>query len=145
MVYIRKLKVKLGEILLQISTLSAEQLKDALITQSKFPARVIGDIMVEKGYISKEDVETAFAVQEGYPFISAANFKMQPHIFKKISSDLMWKFTFIPLDLVMNDLTIAISSLANKAAIIEALKNYKVRVFISTHKEITQVLTDIHG
>lgn len=61
--YIRKLKVKLGEILLQISTLSTEQLKDALITQGKFPARVIGDIMVEKGYISKEDVETAFAVR----------------------------------------------------------------------------------
>lgn len=57
----------------------------------------------------------------------------------------MWKFTFIPLDLVMNELTVAMASLANKAAIIEALKNYKVRVFISTYKEITQVLTNIHG
>lgn len=138
--FIKKLKVKLGEILVQVTTLSPEQIKEALIIQARAPNRVIGEILVEKGYTSKEDVDTALAIMQGYPYIQVASCKTEPKLFKKIPVDLMWKFTFIPLDMVMNELTIAMSSLTHKSAILEELKSYKVRVFISTHKEITEAL-----
>jgi len=139
--FIRQLKTKLGEILLQITHLNPEQLKEALITQAReYPARAIGEILVEKGYLSKEDVEAALGVQQGYPYISVNNYKIESHLLKRVPSELMWKFSFIPLDMLMNVLTIAVYSLNNKSAIIEELKNYKVRIFISSHKEITEAL-----
>jgi len=143
--YIRKLKLKLGEILLQIAPLHLEQLKEALIFQEKqYPARALGEILIEKGYIDNDDVETALGIQQGYPYISVSNYKIEPKIFRKIPLDLMWKFVFVPLDLLRNVLTIAIASPHNKAAIIEELKNYKVRIFISSHDEIKEALKN-HG
>jgi type IV pilus assembly protein PilB len=143
--YIRKLKVRLGDILLQKTTLSSEQLKDALITQGRFPSKVIGEILVEKGYIEKEDVDTALVVQQGYPYISVANYKIESRVLKKVPSELMWKFTFIPLDIVADQMTIAMASLSHKAAILEGLKGYKTKIFISTHKEIREALTKYYG
>lgn len=144
--FIRKLTVKLGEILLQIAPLSLEQLKEVLIIQErKSPYRPIGEILVEKGYIKKEDVETALGIQQGYPFISVTHYKIESKILRKVPLDLMLRFTFIPLDLLGNVLTVALSCLAYKSAIFEELKNYKVRIFISTCKEIKEVLENYCG
>lgn len=139
--YIRKLKVKLGEILLEMTNLSPEELKEALSIQARVPSKVIGEILIEKGLITKEDVDTALAVQQGYPYISVSSYKIEPQILKKIPSDLMRRFTFVPLELVANNLTIAMSNMTHMNSILEELKNYKVKIFISTHKEIAGVLS----
>jgi type IV pilus assembly protein PilB len=139
--YIRKLKVKLGEILLEMTNLSPEQLKESLTAQARTPSKVIGEILIENGLITKEDVDTALAVQQGYPYINVSSYKIEPQILKKISSDLMRKFTFVPLDLVADNLTITMSNTAHMNSILEELKNYKVKIFISTHKEIAGVLS----
>ena len=123
-----------------MTNLSSEQLKEALTAQAHAPSKAIGEILIDNGLITKEDVDTALAVQQGYPFISVATYKIEPQIIRKISSDLMRKFNFLPLELVMDNLTVAMPNITHKNTILEELKNYKVKIFISTHKEITEAL-----
>ena len=144
--FARKLKLKLGEILLQIAPLSSEQLKEVLVLQESLsPPRPIGEILVEKGYIKKEDVETALGIQQGYPYICVSHYKIDPKLMRKAPLDLMWKLNFIPLDLLGDVLTVAVASIAYKTTILEELKTYKVRIFISNHKEIQEILRSYSG
>lgn len=144
--YAHKLKVKLGEILVQIAKLSLGQLKEALLEQTKqSPSREIGAILIDKGFIEKDDVESALSIQQGHPYLALAYYKIEPRVFKKIPIDLMWKYSFVPLDIVGDFLTIAVFSLINKANLLAELKNYKVKIFISTHKEIKEVLGRYSG
>ena len=141
----RKLKVKLGEILIQRGSLNSEQLEEILIFQQEFPSKLIGEILVEKGYLQKEDIDTALAIQEGYPYLSLSRYKIEPKILRKFPLELMVKFKFVPLDLIGDILTITVSSLSHKSVILKELKHYKVRIFISACKEIRKVLENYYG
>lgn len=142
----RKLKIKLGEILLQISSLGLEQLKEALTFQLRqLPSPLLGEVLLEKGYIQKEDLEAALAVQQGYPYLSVANYKIEPQLLRKVSLELMQKFNFLLLDIIGNTLTVAISSLVYQSEIRKELKDYKVRFFISRQTQIREVLRNYYG
>ncbi|RKY27192.1 MAG: hypothetical protein DRP76_00800 [Candidatus Omnitrophota bacterium] len=141
----RKLKVKLGEILIQIGSLNLEQLKEVLTLQQMSPSKLIGEILIEKGYLQKEDIDTALVIQQGYPYLNISHYKIEPKILRKFPLDLMVKFKFVPLDLVGDVLTIAVSSFSYKSVILKKLKHYKVRIFISTYKEIREVLENYYG
>lgn len=146
MVPARKLKIKLGEILLQISSLGLEQLKEALTFQLRqLSSPLLGDVLLEKGYIQKEDLEAALAVQQGYPYLPVANYKIEPQLLRKIPLELMQKFNFLPLDIIGNTLTVAISSLVYQSEILKELKDYKVRFFISRQTQIREALRDYYG
>ncbi len=142
---VRKLKVKLGEILIQIGSLSLEQLKEILLIQQKFPSKLMGEILIEKGYLPKEDIDTALVIQQGYPYLSLSHYKIEPKILRKFPLELMVKLKFVPLDLIGDVLTIAVSSFSYKSVILKELKHYKVRIFISTCKEIRKALESYYG
>jgi len=142
----KRRKLKLGEILSQIVSLNEEQLKEALYLQTQSnPAKPIGQILIEKGYASREDVEIALGLQEGYPYISAANYNINSDTIEKIPSDLVWEFYFIPLDIIGDILTIATSSVSGLA--IDKLEElgFKVRIFLSSKKEIEEALRRYFG
>ena len=142
----RKLKIKLGEILLQISSLGLEQLKEALTFQLRnLPSPLIGEILLEKGYIQKEDLDAALAVQQGYPYLTVTNYKIEPQLLRKMPLELMQKFSFLPLDIIGNTLTVVISSLVYKSEVLKELKDYKVRFFISRQTQIREALRNYYG
>lgn len=137
----KRRKIRLGEILLQISSLTDEQLREVLYfqVQSETP-RPIGEILREKGYINEGDVEIALGLQKGYPYISVAQYRLDPDIIKKIPEDLARKFIVIPLDLINDTLTVAVASFSE--IVIEKLEEsgFKVRIFLCRSKEIEEAL-----
>lgn len=62
----------LGELLLQLQFVSAEQIQEAVTEQANNPSKKIGEILIEKGYITPEFVEKALALQK--IFRTAAEF-----------------------------------------------------------------------
>jgi len=134
-------KLKLGEILLETSSLTKDQLKEALYLQAKENiSKPLGEILVEKGYVSKEDVELALGIQEGYPFISVKNYNLIPDVVKKIPKELALRYFILPLDLIDNIMTVAVPSISEEIlSKIEEL-DFKVRIFLGRKEEIKEAL-----
>ena len=61
----------IGEILVQKRMVTRPQIEEGLILQQRQPSKRIGEILMEKGYISKRDLMTAFADQLGTAYARA--------------------------------------------------------------------------
>ncbi len=61
-------KLRLGEILLKHTSLSEKQLEDALVVQREKGGK-LGDILIERGYLTPEEIQKALSVQLGLPFL----------------------------------------------------------------------------
>lgn len=139
----KKLRLKIGEILLKTTPLTPEQLQEAIATKGKkgFP-KLLGEILIAKGYVNLQDVETAMAIQYGYPYISLANYHIDPEVCKVISREFALNHKIVPLERRENILTIAMASVFDKILIrqIEEKCGCRVRVFLATPKEIEEAI-----
>ena len=63
-----KPKAKLGEILLQHTSLNEKQLDEALIAQREQGGK-LGDVLIDKGFLKPEEIQKALSVQLGIPFL----------------------------------------------------------------------------
>ncbi len=134
-------KIKLGEILLKATSLPQEQLKEVLYLQAKEGfSKPIGEILIEKGYVNREDVETALGVQEGYPYICVTNYEFDPDIVRKIPKDIALKFYVLALDLIEGILTVAVFSVREELLKELEKLGFKIRICLARKKEIEEVL-----
>jgi len=139
----KKLRLTLGEILLQITSLTPEQLKDALGAQEeKKMLKLIGQVLIEKGYVVEQDVLTALAIQYGYPYIHLSNYRIDTEVTKIFPREFIQKHKIIPLEKIGNVLTMAMASSFNKLAIkeMEEKYGYKIRVFWASIDEIEEAI-----
>jgi len=139
----KKSRLNLGEILLQITSLTAEQLKDALgAQQEKKMMKLIGEVLIDRGYVTEQDVVTALAIQYGFPYIHLNNYHIDTEVAKTITREFAEKHKLIPLERAGNILTVAMASSFDKAAIreIEEKYGYKVRIFLAGLEEIEEVI-----
>jgi len=137
----RKSRLTLGEILLRITSLTAEQLKDALSTQQK-KKTVIGKVLVEKGYVTEQDVLAALVIQDGYPYINLSNYHIDSEVARVFSREFVQKHKLIPLEKIGNSLTVAVISSFDRLIIkdIEEKYSYKIRIFWTTLEEIEEAI-----
>jgi len=143
MVEKKKSRLNLGEILLQITSLTSGQLKDALGTQQeKKMMKLIGEVLIDKGYVTEQDVVTALAIQYGYPYIHLNNYHIDTEVIKLVNREFAEKHKIIPLERLGNILTIAMASSFDKTAIreIEEKYGYKVRIFLAGLEEIEEAI-----
>jgi len=128
---------------MQITSLTPEQLKDALgAQQGKNFFKLIGKVLTEKGYVTEQDVVTAMAIQYGYPYIHLANYNIDPEVAKIIPREFAEKYKLIPLEKIGNAITVAMASVFDKLAVkeIEEKYSYKVRVFLASLAEIEEAI-----
>ncbi len=141
----RKLKFKIGELLCQITALSPEQVQEALhdqLSEEFIGKKALGEILVDKGYVSKEDIETALAIQHGYPYLPVLNYNVQEDALRIIPKDFALKYKFLPLEKKSNILIAAIASpfIFNFPAEILQRFGYRVRFFLSNSKDIIDTI-----
>ncbi len=63
------MKKKIGEILLEKGKISSEQLKEVLSAQRSRPDKRVGEILIHQKYITEADLKEALAQQFGMPFL----------------------------------------------------------------------------
>ena len=91
------LKKKLGDILIDLNIVTAEQLEDVLKEQ-KASGKLLGQLLLERGLVSKADLARTLAKQVGLPFIEAITEQMA-------SADLLSR---VPLKFLRQHLIIPI-------------------------------------
>jgi len=90
-------KVRLGEILIQQKLLTEDKLKLVLDEQKK-TGRRLGRVVVEKGFVTEEQISQALARQLNVPFITLKHFNIKREVALKLPETQARRFRALVLD-----------------------------------------------
>ncbi len=132
----------LGNELVKAGMLTEKKLKEALAEQKR-SGRLLGNILVERGFVSRDDIARVLSKQHDIEFAPAADMPSKAQALAAVPLNIALKYQVIPVDIEGDKLTLlitnpqtqnqleAIGVLLNKrpAAILTAVENleYEIR------------------
>jgi type IV pilus assembly protein PilB len=119
---------KIGDILIERGVITHEQLKEALAEQKMNPVSKIGEILVKRGFVSREDVERSLAIQRGISTFNLSGHIIEPEVVKLIPEEFARKYKLMPVFVIENTLTIAMNDPTNVYIIDEIQRLTKLNV-----------------
>jgi len=136
---------KLGEILLRNGILSEEQLKMSLDLQKR-EGGLLGEILIKLGYVNEHDIVQALTVQCGFPYLPLENYELKKEMKEVLPENVARQYCIVPLDIIGNILTIAMSNPLNEKAVedIEMITKKKIQIFISTVTAVHDMLDKMY-
>ena len=134
-------KVLLGEILVQRKLITREQLEGALGVQ-KEKGGIIGEVLVQLGYLDERDIVVALVIQCGLPYIAVNKYTIDPAIVRLIPKEVAQKEKVIALDRIGDILSVVmVNPLTDeKKNYLETLTKCRIATFISTKGEIEEAI-----
>jgi type IV pilus assembly protein PilB len=132
---------QLGELLVERNLITKDQLKRALEVQ-KDKGGLIGQIMVDLGYVSEEAIAQAITAQYGFPYLPLENYEIDTEIVKIVPKNVSMQYCLIPVDKIGSNLTIAMANPLNSQAVedIALLSGLCVQLFVSTASDIKKAI-----
>jgi len=97
---------KLGDILVEEGYISRQQLEDAKEDQ-KINGERLGDILVKKGWITQSELTRAMAKQTGISAFDLSNYIIEPEVIGLVPEDISLKYKVIPVFKMNYILTVA--------------------------------------
>ncbi|MGD8922121.1 MAG: ATPase, T2SS/T4P/T4SS family, partial [Candidatus Zixiibacteriota bacterium] len=107
---------KIGDLLVEKGLITKEQLADCLKEQSGGGNR-LGAILVEKGLITEEQLVDTVSERLGIPRVSIDSMVLDPEVVQRVSVDIARRYTLIPIFAIGNNLTLAMADPLNIIAI----------------------------
>jgi type IV pilus assembly protein PilB len=108
----------LGEILLERGMISRIQLEDALKIQKERNV-LLGEILVSLKYTTEENIVQALTSQYGFPYLPLSNYEISPDVLSTVSISICKKYCLIPIDKIGKSLTLAMANPLNVEALEE--------------------------
>jgi len=132
---------QLGELLVELNLITKDQLQAALEIQ-KDKGGLIGQVLVDLGYVSEEAIAQAITAQYGFPYLPLENYEIEPEIVKIVPKNVATQYCLILLDKIGSNLTIAMANPLNNQAVedIALLSGLCVQIFVSTATDIKKAI-----
>jgi len=145
-VFKKRTEEKLGEILIRQGAISEKQLEEALGKQ-RSEGGLLGEIMIRLGFVNERVIAQAITSQYGFPFLPLESYDVNPEAVKLVPEKIALKHHIMPVDIIGDVVTIAMSNPLNRDAIeeVERATGKTVRVFISLSTSIKAALSKIYG
>ncbi len=141
------IKKKLGDLLVEVGIITAEQLQEAL-EEEKIRGGRLGETLMELGYIT-EDVLLAFLGKQcGVSYVSLSEFgEIDEEVIKSVPESIARHQTLIPIALEKKTLTIAMSDPLNVFAIddLRLMTGKEINVVIASESEIKSAIEKYYG
>ncbi|MDD5729553.1 MAG: ATPase, T2SS/T4P/T4SS family [Candidatus Omnitrophica bacterium] len=118
---------KIGEILVERGLITANQLKEALEEQ-KYTNVKLGEILLKKGWVSQEELERCLSAQSGIAKFNISGYLIEPDVLKLVPEDFSRKYKLIPVFVIENTLTVAMSDPTNVFVIDELQRMSRLNV-----------------
>lgn len=133
---------QLGELLIEHGVITLQQLDKALAARKEKGGGLIGEILVELGFVKEEDIAQALTAQYGFPYLPLANYEINTEIIDIVPARVTKQYLLIPIDKIGNNLTLAMSNPLNVQAIedVELLSGCNVQAFVSTSTDIKKAI-----
>jgi len=137
---------RLGDLLVARGYLSEEQLRDALAYQHKSGRnKLLGELLVELDYCSEDQIVECLAVEYGVPYAKLDARLHDPKVVDVLPREYIENNLVLPLFVVRNTLTIAVSEPSNLFLIdeIQSLTGLEVQIVAATPKDIRRMITGL--
>lgn len=138
--------MKLGELLLNESKITQEQLQHALEMQKKEPGK-FGSVLIRLGYITEEDIAQALSKQFGYPSINLSKFDIDEKVLELIKPEIARKHVVIPVHRIGSILTLAMADPSN-LFVQEEIRfstNLRIQAVIAPETSILEAIDKYYG
>ncbi len=141
MFYKRVVHKPLGKILLEKGIITSEQLGEVLSLRDK-EKKLTGEILVEKGYASEEDIMFALMSQYEIPYFPLKNYQLDFELFMRFPVFEMERYEFVPVEQIESMVSVVTSNPLSKRLVeyIRQEATLDAVAFISTPSEIREVL-----
>jgi type IV pilus assembly protein PilB len=106
----------LGELLVERGVIDREQVAMAMAYQNE-NGGLIGEILVELKFATEEDIAQALTCQYGFPFLPLSHYEIDSDVIHAVPEHICRKFCLIPIDKIGKSLTLAMSNPLNMQAI----------------------------
>jgi len=136
-------KTQLGQLLMARSIVTAEQIEKALTEQrEKGHRKLLGELLVEMGYCTENQIASALAQAYGVPYAQVSPKICDAKTFEILPREFLEEHIVLPLFKVHDVLTVAVSEPTNVFLIdeIERISHCKVRIVCATAKDIKATL-----
>jgi len=128
---------QLGELMIERGIIDRKQLEKALVAQ-KDKNILLGEVLVELGFATEEDIAQALTCQFGFPFLPLANYDIDPEVIKSVPENVCSQFCLIPIDKIGKTLTLAMSNPLNQQAVedVEMITGCSIQIFVATSTDV---------
>ncbi|PMP96365.1 MAG: hypothetical protein C0168_02705 [Candidatus Aminicenantes bacterium] len=132
---------KIGDLLLSRHLITAKQLEEAVKIQQKTKKR-LGQILLEKGYLSEEELVSALAYQRQMAFVEIDPFEVEPEVLRIIPRWLAERYRVFPLKYENGTLHLAIDriDLGLLKSSLEDLFKVKIKFSLTTNYDINYAI-----
>ena len=136
----------LGQILIDEGLINKAQLEESLTHQGKYGG-ALGQILVEKGYITQEDVLLALGQQAGMEVVDLEHMEVKDDIIKKLSPSMANIYRIVPIAFENNVLTVAMADPMNVNALddLRFLLNCEVQGAVAAEKAVVDAIEHYYG
>lgn len=136
-----KQKTSLGDSLVQMQIITAEQLSDAQKTREEQGGK-LSEILVNKGFIRNEELATFLSIMWNVPLIDLKTHVIQPEALALIPEEMARKHNIIPLNIVEDSLVVVMADPDDYITIndIYARTNMKVQVAFANAVDIRRAI-----
>ena len=105
----RTVDTTLGDTLVQMGVLSVERLEEVLALQKR-SGRLLGNLLLDKGYVTRIDIAKAFSTQHDLPYVALEKTPSEVAVLETIPESIARKNEFIPISLFGDRLEVIITS-----------------------------------
>ena len=142
-------RMRLGDILVNQNVLSSEVL-DEVLQKQKGSGKKIGEVLVDGGYITEEEIAQALHMQLGLELVTLTGMTIPASMRDLVKYDLLKKYVVVPFEVDPynpNILHLAMADPMDLAAIddISIVTNMQVEPYVATPKEILSVIDRWYG
>ncbi len=138
----------LGDILLTGGEITPEQLQESLDAQKiSEPQKHLGELLVELGFTSQEQVNIALADKLGVPYVSLEDFEVEQFPVSLIPPDIALQYNMLPLAVIGDLLVIAMENPFDWDALEIVRFNVKKNIepVLSPARDITRALNKFYS
>ncbi|MEM7681503.1 MAG: ATPase, T2SS/T4P/T4SS family [Planctomycetota bacterium] len=139
---------RLGRVLTKMGKVTREQVQEALALQKKNRAP-LGQLLVDSGYVTTDDVNFALASQLGMQTIDVSELDIPPDVLAMIPSEMANTQQVLPIehDKSTNTLTVAMKTAENFQALdtLQMLMGFKVKAMVTTADALEKRIEQHYG
>ncbi|MDR0867919.1 MAG: Flp pilus assembly complex ATPase component TadA [Planctomycetota bacterium] len=100
---------RIGDILVEMGFITEDDLRTAMAKQKELGRERLGDVLIELGYVKPEDLVRALADQFGMDIVDLEDLDIDPGVIDMVPVDFVREHHLVPIFLEDETLTIAVS------------------------------------
>ena len=139
--------LRLGDALVQEKVISEAQRDAALAAQSGDRRKLLGEILIESGAATREEVRRVLAEQLGMPSVNLSTFPCDPRAVEAVSGNLARKHMAMPLYRTQTRIAIAIENPLSWEALqeLEQFTSLKVDPVMAASEDLLAAIAQFYG